>query len=132
MIFWAKQKPAFEKVESELAKKEYLDRLSLSADEKKICFQFEKGFKRKVSGRVLYLADLHREKRVISNFNPIANQDEKPALFAYPRWIRVKFDIVYNAVKSLYFNDLKSEKTIKVPTEPRGNYRYPHSEATPK
>ena len=64
------------------------DRLSLSVDENKICFEFQKGFKRKVPGRVLYLADFDKEKRVISNFKPIANQDEKPAWFAYPRWTR--------------------------------------------
>ena len=39
------------KIECELAEKGYLDRLSLSVDEKKICFEFQKGFKRKVPGR---------------------------------------------------------------------------------
>jgi hypothetical protein len=115
-----------------LAKKGYLDRLSLSVDEKKICFEFQKGFKRKVPGRVLYLADFDKEKRVISNFKPIANQDEKPAWFAYPRWTRDQSGIVYHAAKSLYLYDVKSGKTTKVSTDPKGDYRYPHGEATPK
>ena len=132
MTFENEKKTLFEKIECELAKKGYLDRLSLSVDEKKICFEFQKGFKRKVAGRVLYLADFDKEKRVISNFKPIANQDEKPAWFAYPRWTRDQSGIVYHAAKSLYLYDLESEKIIKVSTDPKGDYRYPHGEATPK
>ena len=132
MSFGAKKKPAFKKIECELAEKGYLDRLSLSVDEKKICFEFQKGFKRKVPGRVLYLADFDKEKRLISNFKPIANQDEKPGWFAYPRWTRDQSAIVYHASKSLYLYDLKSGKTTKVSTDPKGDYRYPHGEATPK
>ena len=132
MSFGIMKKPKFEKIECELAKKGYLDRLSLSVDEKKICFEFQKGFKRKVPGRVLYIADFDKEKRVISNFKPIANQDEKPAWFAYPRWTRDQTGIVYHAAKSLYLYDLKSGKTTKVSTDAKGDYRYPHGEATPK
>ena len=132
MSFGNNEKPKFEKIECELAKKGYLDRLSLSVNEKKICFEFQKGFKRKVPGRVLYLADFDKEKRVISNFKPIANQDEKPAWFAYPRWTRDQTGIVYHAAKSLYLYDLKSGKTTKVSTDAKGDYRYPHGEATPK
>ena len=132
MSFETNEKPKFEKIECELAKKGYLDRLSLSVDEKKICFEFQKGFKRKVPGRVLYLADFDKEKRVISNFKPIANQEEKPAWFAYHRWTRDQSGIVDLAAKSLYLYDLKSEKTTKVSTDPKGDYRYPHGEATPK
>lgn len=132
MSFGNNEKPKFEKIECELAKKGYLDRLSLSVDEKKICFEFQKGFKRKVPGRVLYLADFDKENRVISNFKPFANQDEKPAWFAYPRWTHDQTGIVYHAAKSLYLYDLKSRKTTKVSTDAKGDYRYPHGEATPK
>ena len=132
MSFGNNEKPKFEKIECELAKKGYLDRLSLSVNEKKICFEFQKGFKRKVPGRVLYLADFDKEKRVISNFKPIANQDEKPSWFAYPRWTRDQTGIVYHAAKSLYLYDLNSGKTTKVSTDAKGDYRYPHGEATPK
>ena len=132
MSFGNNEKPKFEKIECELAKKGYLDRLSLSVNEKKICFEFQKGFKRKVPGRVLYLADFDKEKRVISNFKPFANQDEKPAWFAYPRWTRDQTGIVYHAAKSLYLYDLQTGKTAKVSTDAKGDYRYPHGEATPK
>ena len=132
MSFGNNENPKFEKIECELAKKGYLDRLSLSVDEKKICFEFQRGFKRKVPGRVLYLADFDREKGAISNFKPIANQDEKPAWFAYPRWTRDQSGIVYHAAKSLYLFDLKSGETTKVSTDSKGDYRYPHGEATPK
>ena len=100
-------RPVYERIRCELAEKGYLDRLSLSVDEKKICFEFQKGFKRKVAGRVLYLADFDQEKRLISNFKTIANKDEKPAWFAYPRWTRDQSGIVYHAAKSLYLYDLK-------------------------
>ncbi len=126
------KKQTYQGIECELAKKGYLDRLSLSVDETKICFEFQKGFKRKVPGRVLYLADFDKEKRLISNCKPIANQDEKPGWFAYPRWTRDQSAIVYHASKSLYLYDLKSGKTTKVSTDPKGDYRYPHGEATPK
>ena len=132
MSLGTKEKPIFTKIECELAKKGYLDRLSLSVDETKICFEFQKGFKRKVPGRVLYLADFNKDKRLISNFKPIANQGEKPAWFAYPRWTRDQSGIVYHAAKSLYLYDLKSGKTTKVSTDTKGDYRYPHGEATPK
>ena len=132
MSFGNNEKPKFEKIECELAKKGYLDRLSLSVNEKKICFEFQKGFKRKVPGRVLYLADFDKEKKLISNCKPIANQDEKPGWFAYPRWTRDQSGIVYHASKSLYLYDLKSGESTKVSTDPKGDYRYPHGEATPK
>ena len=69
---------------------------------------------------------------LITNFKTIANKDEKPAWFAYPRWTRDQSGIVYHAAKSLYHYDLESEKTAKVSTDPKGDYRYPHGEATPK
>jgi hypothetical protein len=125
-------RPVYERIRCELAEKGYLDRLSLSVDEKKICFEFQKGFNRKVAGRVLYLADFDQERRLISNFKAIANKDEKPAWFAYPRWTRDQSGIVYHAAKSLYLYDLKSEETKMVSMDPKGDYRYPHGEGTPK
>ena len=52
-----KEEPRFERIQCELAKQGYLDRLSLSVDETKICFEYQRGFKRKVPGRTLYVAD---------------------------------------------------------------------------
>ena len=45
-----KGQPVFEKIKCDLAKSGYLDRLSLSVDETQICFEYQKGFKRKVAG----------------------------------------------------------------------------------
>lgn len=50
MTFENEEKTLFEKIECELAKKGYLDSLSLSVDEKKICFESQIGFKQKVPG----------------------------------------------------------------------------------
>ena len=78
MSFGNNEKPKFEKIECELAKKGYLDRLSLSVNEKKICFEFQKGFKRKVPGRVLYLADFDKEKESFPISNPLPIKMKNP------------------------------------------------------
>ena len=125
-------KPVFEKIECDLAKRGYLDRLSLSVDQTKICFEFQKGFKRKVPGRTLYIADFDAKSRKITNAKPFANKEGKPVWFAYPRWTRDQSSIVYHAGIALYLYELKSGKTRKVSTDDGGDYRYPHGEATPK
>ena len=67
-----KGKAVFEKIKCDLAKGGYLDRLSLSVDETKICFEYQKGFTRKVPGRTLYLADFDAKTRSITNAKPFS------------------------------------------------------------
>ena len=127
-----KGKPAFQKIQCEMAKQGYLDRLSLSVDETKICFEYQRGFKRKVPGRTLYVADFDAKTSSITNAKPFANKEGKPVWFAYPRWTRDQSAIVYQAGGALYLYTLKSGKTQKVSTDDKADYRYPHGEATPK
>ena len=127
-----KEEPRFERIQCELAKQGYLDRLSLSVDETKICFEYQRGFKRKVPGRTLYVADFDAKTRTITNAKPFANKEGKPVWFAYPRWTRDQSAIVYQAGGALYLYTLKSGKTQKVSTDDKADYRYPHGEATPK
>ena len=127
-----KEETRFERIQCELAKRGYLDRLSLSVDETKICFEYQRGFKRKVPGRTLYVADFDAKTRTITNAKPFANKEEKPVWFAYPRWTRDQSAIVYQAGGALYLYTLKSGKTQKVSTDDKADYRYPHGEATPK
>ncbi|MEC9055854.1 MAG: hypothetical protein VX633_11140, partial [Verrucomicrobiota bacterium] len=67
--------PRFERVACELAGKGTLDRVSISPSQKKICFEYTRGFKRKVAGRTLYHADFDVDKRLISNAKPFANEE---------------------------------------------------------
>ena len=70
--------PTFERIECKLAKTGVLDRVSLSRNETRVCFEFQRGFKRQVPGRTLYVADFDTKGRKIINAKPFANEDGKP------------------------------------------------------
>ncbi len=126
-------KPRFERIDCELATKGLLDRVSVSPSEKKVCFEYQTGFRYKDTGRTLYIADFDAEKRTITNAKPFANEEADPnRWFAYPRWTRDETAIVYHASPSLYLYTLKDGSTRKVSTNDGADYRYPHCEATPK
>lgn len=125
-------KPKFEPISCDLAKKGVLDRVSISPSEDKVCFEFQKGFKRQVPGRALYLADFDAKKRTITNAEPFANEEGKKVWFAYPRFTKDESAIVYHAGGQLYLHTLKDGSTKKVSTDKKADYRYPHGEATPK
>ena len=127
-----KQNPRYERIDCDLANAGILARLSLAPDESKVCFEFQRGFKKRVPGRVLYLADFDSKKRTITNLKPFANESEKPVWFAYPRWSPDGKAIVYHAGGKLFLYTLKDGSTQKVSTNDQANYRYPHMEATPK
>ena len=124
--------PSFERIECELADNGILDRVSVSPSETKICFEYQAGFKRRVPGGTLYLADFNADKPSITNAKPFANEEEANRWFAYPRWTKDEKAIVYHASPSLYLYTLADEKTTKVSTNDGADYRYPHGEATPK
>lgn len=124
--------PRYERIDCELAKGGVLDRVSLSRDETRVCFEFQKGFKRSVSGRTLYVADFDAGKRSITKARAFANEDGKPVWFAYPRWTKDQSAIVYHAGGKLLLYTLADGTTKQVSTDEQGDYRYPHGEATPK
>jgi ankyrin repeat protein len=126
------EEPKYEHIDCELAKKGLLDRVSVSPSEKKVCFEYQKGFKYKDAGRTLYIADFDAKKRTITNARPFANEEGANRWFAYPRWTRDETAIVYHASPSLYLYTLKDGSTRKVSTNDGADYRYPHCEATPK
>ena len=127
-----KGEPLFERVSCDLAEAGTLDRVSVSPSEKKICFEYTRGFKRKVPGRTLYLADFDANKRLISNAKPFANEKGKPVWFAYPRWTQDETAIMYHAGRKLRLYTLADGSTRKVSTNDKADYRYPHGEASPK
>ncbi|MEM7009866.1 MAG: PHB depolymerase family esterase [Verrucomicrobiota bacterium] len=124
--------PSFARVSCELAKTGMLDRVSISPDETKVCFEFTKGFERKVPGRTLYVADFDAEERTITNAKPFANEEGKPVWFAYPRWTKDESAIMYHAGGKLFLYTLADGSTKQVSTDDDASYIYPHGEATPK
>ena len=125
--------PRFERIDCELATKGLLDRVSVSPSETRVCFEYQTGFHYKDTGRTLYIADFDAEKRTITNAKPFANEEANPSpWFAYPRWTKDETAIVYHASGTLYLYTLKDGSTVKVSTNDNADYRYPHTEATPK
>ena len=124
--------PTFERLQCELANSGVLDRVSLSPTETRVCFEFQRGFKRRVPGRTLYVADFDTKSRTITNTKPFANEDGKPIWFAYPRWSKDESSIVYQAGGKLYLYKPEDGSTQKVSTSDKADYRYPHFEDAPK
>jgi ankyrin repeat protein len=124
--------PRFERIDCELAKKGILDRVSVSPSEKMVCFEYQRGFRNKETGRTLYIADFDAKGRTITNARPFANEEGANRWFAYPRWTKDEKAIVYHASPSLYLYTLEDGSTIKVSTNDSADYRYPHCEAAPK
>ena len=124
--------PTFERIDCDLAKTGVLDRVSLSPTETRVCFEFQRGFKRQVPGRTLYVADFDATSRTITNAQPFANEKEKQVWFAYPRWSKDESSIVYHAGGKLYIYKLEDGSTHKISTNDKADYRYPHFEDAPK
>ena len=125
-------KATFERIECDLAKTGVLDRVSLSPTETRVCFEFQRGFERRVPGRTLYVADFDAKSRTLTKAQPFANEEEKQVWFAYPRWSKDESSIVYHAGGKLYIDKPEDGSTHKVSTNDKVDYRYPHFEDAPK
>jgi len=128
--------PKFERIACEMAARGRLDRVSVSPDEEKICFEFQEGFRSKgMIGRTLCIADFDVQRRAITNPKAFANEAGKPFWFAYPRWIDGGSAVVYHSGETgknqLYVYRLEDGSTRRVSTNPDADYRYPHGEAAP-
>jgi hypothetical protein len=128
--------PKFERIECELARRGFLDRVSVSPSEQKICFEYQAGFRSKgMVGRTLYIADFDAQQRTITNPKAIANEAGKPFWIAYPRWINGEAVVIYHSGETgknqLYVYRLEDGSTERVSTNATADYRYPHGEAAP-
>jgi len=121
----------FERVTCELGRTGLLDRISVSPDETKICFDYQPGFKSEVPGRTLYVADFDVKARTITNAKPFANEERQKVWFDYPRWTKDASAIVYMAGGKLFLHTLADSTAKQVSTDEKADYRYPHGEATP-
>ncbi len=131
-------KAQYEPLECELARVGRLDRVSISPDETKICFEVQKGFgEYRYPGRTLYVADFDAKELAITKPKVIANGEGAPDVtYLYPRWTRDQSAVVYHSNKNgrnqLYMYRLEDGSTVRVSANPRGDYMFPHGEATPK
>jgi len=127
--------PLFEPLSCELEPNGMLDRISISPNEKKVCFDFIPGFTFAYPGRTLYIADFDAGQMTITNVKAIANRDGKKIWYDYPRWIDGEAGVVYHSGETgknqLYIYRLEDGTTRRVSTNANADYRYPHGEAAP-
>ena len=134
--------PVYERVQCDLTAKGFFHRMSVSPNEKKICFEYisrerQKDLKTAEPGHTLYVADFDVRERTITNLKPFANESGKKAWFAYARWIDGEAAIIFHSGEAdpkhnqLYVYRLDDGSTKRVSTNPQADYRYPHGEAAP-
>jgi Tol biopolymer transport system component len=124
--------PIYDFIQCDLAGKRWLEHVSLSPDEKKVCFEFKV---KNPGPRKLFIADFDAKKPAITNAKVFANAEGKPWWFAYPRWIDDGTAVVYHAGETgkcqLYVYRLEDGSTKRVSTNLNADYRYPHGEGAP-
>lgn len=128
--------PEYQPIACELARKGLLDRISVSPNEKLVCFSFQPWTQRgSLIGRTLYIAEFDVDKRIIANPQPFANKEGKPFWFDYPRWVDGESAVVFHSTETgrgqLYLYRLADGSTRRISTNPKADYRYPHGEAAP-
>ena len=128
----------YEPIQCELATKGRLDRISITPDETKVCFEFQKGFgEYRYPGRAIYIADFNAATPAVTNLKVIANEAlDQDVNYLYPRWTKDQSAVVYHSSKSgknqFYMYRLDDGSTVRVSTNANANYMFPHGEATPK
>ena len=128
----------YESIQCDIAKMGRLDRVSITPDETKVCFELQKGFGAyRYPGRAIYIADFDASIPAVTNPKVIANEAfERDVAYLYPRWTKDQSAVVYHCsrsgTKQLYMYRLEDGSTVRVSTDPESNYMFPHGEATPK
>jgi Tol biopolymer transport system component len=119
-----------------LLQKGLMARISISPDEKKICFGHIQGHKFKETGHAMTIADFDVKNLKFTNPKVFANKEHKPAWYAYPRWTRDGKAVIYHANTTgkgrLFLYTLKTGSTKQVSKNDDVDFRYPHVEDAPK
>ena len=119
-----------------LLKKGLMTRISISPNEKMICFGHLEGHRFKEPGHAMCIADFDVENLRIANPKVIANEEFKPAWYAYPRWTKDGQAVIYHANTTgkgrLFLYTLQDGETRQVSKDDSVDFRYPHVEDTPK
>ena len=109
-----------------------LDKISLSPDESKICFDMKEGFNHDQDGRTIYYGDFDVKSLTISNIVSITEPSEN-GLDA--RWVKDEKKIIFSSTKSgtrqLYIYNLKTKKITKISNELTNKSETPCIENTP-
>jgi Tol biopolymer transport system component len=114
------------------------DRISVSPNETKVCFDFQSGTgPNQYPGRTVYIADFDVAARTVSN--PIAISDPHPnpkTMTLYPCWTDDESAVVYHCDKSgrnqLYMYRLSDKSTSRVSVNASAGYLFACGAATPK
>ena len=130
-------KPEYKRIDDGgMLAKGLMMRISISPDEKKVCFEHMLGYKFKEPGHAIYIADFDAENLKMANHKPIANKTYGAGWYAYPRWTKDGNAVIYHANTTgrgrLFLYQLEDGKTRKVSRDDTVDFRYPHVEDTPK
>jgi ferric-dicitrate binding protein FerR (iron transport regulator) len=127
--------PRYEAVQCDLAEQGLLDRISISPDETRICFEFQEGHgKPQYPGRALYIADFDAEARAITNPKVIAEGGTDWDV-NYPRWTRDGSALLYQSTESgksqLYLYRLEDGSSRRISSDDGAEYLFASAEDTP-
>jgi len=113
-----------------------LARVTFTADETKITYEYKAGWEGfQYNGRTLYIADFDVKTLTVSNPVQITDDSDKVTTL-YPRWVKDASAVVYHSDRSgkpqIYMYTLKDRSTKRVSVDAGSTYFQPCGEKSPK
>ena len=134
----AEGKVKYERVNFAFPLKGFIDRVSLTPSETKLCAENQTQLgPYRYPGRTLFIADFDVSSRTVSNRKPITDTKPDPdVLRLYPRWSADESAVIYHCnmtgKNQLYMYRLKDGATIRVSANANADYMFPCGQASPK